>query len=828
MKLRRRVLLHANGGSRRMRAAGLGSILAVAVGLGFTGSRLVAFASEPACSGAVPHPAGGCLFGGFEIDGNTVPDGSGLDWTSTAVGGSAAYTPFYDLFNTTSDNIMSNGSKESDQSTWSCVNGKPPGKSDLGGPWYTTGQFAPVGGVPWAGSLWFQNTNPGGAGNVQFLYGNFQRFATDGDVHIDYEFNRHPATTANHAPGCPTLAQRSQGDLLITFDTNQGGASIFVSAFTFGCGAAVGTFCTPGTGSFVLGSGLADGSTFDGTANIAPALSDAGVKAGAYGEAGLDLTHTIGNFTCGEFGAAFMKTRSSGTSDIANGKAEVKDITSPVPFNPGLCPTSHLAKWQVDETTSGADAAGTDESGATDQSADQTLASTPTGNQDCSSNDSIAGTCAAGATTTPMGANPGDELVYRLVYTNSGAGTAPNPVVTDSIPTGTTYVTGSQSCPTSSNCIAAAANGFNAADPCSSTAGTGAVTNLVWCLPAEAPTGAGAGVSMTFEVTLPSSQATSGAVVFENHGHVTDTQVTSDTGSNSNFVAAQASFAPASGLVKTEADVQSNALTCNTASIGNVTSTPSCIEVPGSLTSIASAVFVAGPITANPTDIVAYKLVYTNKGDSSATSVTVTDSIPAGSTYVATSCSNSCTTTTSLGVVTRLAWNLGTVAPCAVGVTPCSTAVAVTFEVRLNSVFPAWNGSGPAPSGNKVTNIGGVTSTDESTNIPSNSVEADVPAAADLGLVKTAGAPFTDNTGLTCPAGKTCVTWTIAFYNTGNGSLTGQSISDTLPGGVGYVSCLGGSPACSQSGGIVTWTVGIPGGTTANNPAGTVTVTIDY
>src|SRR5258708_5175101 len=135
MRVRVRDSVRAGSGSRRMRVGALGSILAVALGLGFAGSRLTAQATaEPSC--VANTTIVNCTLGGFEIDGNTVSNG-GTDWQSSTVFNSVAYTPFYDLFNSTSDDIMSQGSKESDQTTWSCVNSKPPGKSDLGGPSYT-------------------------------------------------------------------------------------------------------------------------------------------------------------------------------------------------------------------------------------------------------------------------------------------------------------------------------------------------------------------------------------------------------------------------------------------------------------------------------------------------------------------------------------------------------------------------------------------------------------------------------------------------------------------------------------------------------------------
>jgi len=798
----------------------MGGILAVAAGLGFAGSRLTVAAALPTCTANTTIV--NCTLGGFEIDGNTVSNG-GTDWQSSAVFSSSAYTPFYDLFNSTSDDIMSQGSKESDQTSWQCVNSKAPGKSDLGGPSYTAslpssdsggdpgttaGEFAPKNGKSWAGSIWFNNTDPGQNDNKQFLYSNFQRFAVNGDVHLDIEFNKATALL-DGGSGCPTLPVRSQGDLLLTYDTSNGGAQIFISAFVFNCTTVVsaGTPCPGELGSFAPDNSntLVPGGTFAGAANISPAGSDAGVTAGAFGEAGLNLTDTIGNFTCGQFGKTYMRTRSAGTSDIANGKAEVKDFTQPVQFNPGLCPTSTLAKFQADETTQGADAQGTDESGATDMTADAAL----TYNNKCSlpANNSTPASCANGASTTPMGAAAGDELSYKLVYKNTGGGTAPNPVVTDTIPTGTTYVAGSQSCPASTTCIAADAASFNAASPCASTNGVGTITTLVWCLPAEAPTGAGAGVALYFEATLPLTQGTSGTVFFENFAHVTDTQASTDTASNSNYVAATAVYTPHSGLAKKEADVQPNNQYCNTASGGATASNAACASLLGTA---VSPNFVTGPISATPGDVIEYQLTYTNTGDSPATGVVISDSIPSGSTYVAgsaggadsptiacldgSSVSTSCTATPT--AVATVTWTYASVA--------VNGSEAVTFKVKLAST--ATNGTVDS-----VSNSGSVTTDQDSAS--SNTVVANITGTGVLGLVKSAS------------VNGTTITYTIKVFNTGNGNLTNQTITDVIPAGLTFTSCSGGN-SCSNNSGTVTWSVDVPAGTTETSGAVTLTLVV--
>jgi uncharacterized repeat protein (TIGR01451 family) len=820
MNERFRVIRHASGGGRKTRAAAIGTVLAVALGLSFAGSRLTVQAAEPVCT--ANSVVINCTLGGFEIDGNTVPEG-GTDWQSSTVFTSAAYTPFYDLFNSTSDDIMSQGSKESDQTTWSCVNSKPPGKSDLGGanytatapssdasdPGTTAGEFAPKNGKSWAGSLWFTTVN-----NNQFLYSNFQRFAVNGDVHLDIEFNKASTLLSS---GCPTLPVRSQGDILLTYDTVNGGAQIFISAFIFNCTTVVskGTPCPGMLGSFAPDNtnALVDGGTFAGTANISPAGTDVGVTAGAFGEAGLNLTQTIGNFTCGQFGLSYMRTRSAGTSDIANGKAEVKDLTQPVPFNPGLCPVSTLTKWQADETTQGADGQGTDESGATDMTADAAL----TFNQNCSLADQTAKLCGtdASAVPPPMSASPGDELVYKLIYKNTGGGAAPNPVVTDAIPAGTTYVAGSQSCPASATCIAADATTFHSATPCTSTNGSGTITELVWCLPSEA---ANATVNLFFEVDVAAT-GTPGTVIIENFGSVTDTGVTSDTGSNSNNVAATVTYSPNPALSKQQANVSQAALKCNTATIGSsspgsISSNSDCVSIPAAPFSGTPTFVTTLASNPGPGDILEYQLTYSNlNGTSANTGVVVTDSIPANSTFVSGTCSASagtCITDAATAANAKCTDSNGT--PVAT-IVWCISSVAVnatdtlTFQVRLAS---------PLDSGTVITNTANGTS-DQGPTGPAT-VTATVTATPNLGLTKTAGAAFT---GGICPSGKTCVTYTLTASNTGNGSISGQTITDTFPSGMTFVSASNGG---TNSSGTVTWT----GISVAAGGSTSVTLTLSF
>src|SRR5438876_1214065 len=131
--------------------------------------------------------------GSFEIDGNLVdsPAGEPIDWS----------TPPPNLTNFTDatgsrDDSFNNGSKETDPANWSCATGSAPQKDDL-----------------LAGQIAFRTIN-----GKQFVYVNYTRRGVNGDAHIDYEFDQSSLPNSS----CPALPQRSNGDIVITFDTNNG------------------------------------------------------------------------------------------------------------------------------------------------------------------------------------------------------------------------------------------------------------------------------------------------------------------------------------------------------------------------------------------------------------------------------------------------------------------------------------------------------------------------------------------------------------------------------------------------------------------------------
>ena len=167
---------------------------------------------------------------------------------------------------------------------------------------------------------------------------------------------------------------------------------------------------------------------------------------------------------------------------------------------------------------------------------------------------------------------------------------------------------------------------------------------------------------------------------------------------------------------------------------------------------------------------VTYELTVSNAGPSTASIVVVTDTLPSGVTFVAASGSG----TEAGGVVT---WSA--IPTLAVG---ADTTLTVTVTMDQPTTL---------------TNTGAVTA---ATNDPSTANNVDTAAttpdpSADLSILKTAaddGSPVVGEQ----------ITYTLTVTNNGPNTAAGIVVTDTLPGGVSYVSSSVGG---SHSGGVVTW-----------------------
>ena len=186
--------------------------------------------------------------------------------------------------------------------------------------------------------------------------------------------------------------------------------------------------------------------------------------------------------------------------------------------------------------------------------------------------------------------------------------------------------------------------------------------------------------------------------------------------------------------------------------------------------SVASDLSIAksGPVTAPAGADLVFTLTATNSGPSPASSVLVTDTLPAGVTFVSASAGG----TLSGNVVTWPA-----VAAIANGAT---AAFTVTYRAASSGTF---------------TDIAAVTAAGADPNLANNRATATTTVTASADVVTTKSGPATATAGQN-------VSYTITTTNNGPSAATGVTVTDNLPAGVTFVSASGGG---LQVGNVVTW-----------------------
>jgi uncharacterized repeat protein (TIGR01451 family) len=304
-------------------------------------------------------------------------------------------------------------------------------------------------------------------------------------------------------------------------------------------------------------------------------------------------------------------------------------------------------------------------------------------------------------------ANPGDIINYTITYVNSGTGWATLVKITDTIPAYTTFVS---SKPQYSQCIN---------------------DTYIWNLGNVAPnTTATMWIKVTVDAYTPDTTLLHNVVTLDY----------ADT--NSNYYTQESDYA----------DV------VVTAPVMSITKT-------------------ADRTTANPEDTIIYTITYYNSGTGWATLVTITDTIPADTTFV-----NS-TPGFNISVDDTYTWNIGNVPPNGSGV--------IEIEVFVDV---------GTPDETLLHNTATLDYADTNANgQPQESDYADVVVTAPvMSIIKTA-----DRT--TANPGDTIV-YTITYYNSGTGWATLVTVTDTIPADTTYVSS---TPAYSSViNDTYTWNIG--------------------
>ncbi|MBV8518372.1 MAG: DUF11 domain-containing protein [Acidobacteria bacterium] len=210
-------------------------------------------------------------------------------------------------------------------------------------------------------------------------------------------------------------------------------------------------------------------------------------------------------------------------------------------------------------------------------------------------------------------------------------------------------------------------------------------------------------------------------------------------------------------------------------------------SVTTAVTPIADvAVTKNGPTGAQNGDTITYNVGVTNNGPSAAANVSLTDTLPAGTTFVSETQTSgptfSCTTPAvgASGTITC------TIASLAAGAT-------ATFDFSF-TLTPTTTGA--------VSNTANVSSTTSDPNPANNTATASTDVTlgpTDLSITKTASSNR-------YPVGADA-TYTITVTNNGPGYAVGTTVTDVLPAGTTYVSATPSQGSCSGTS-VVTCTLG--------------------
>ncbi|HLX71756.1 MAG TPA: SdrD B-like domain-containing protein, partial [Verrucomicrobiae bacterium] len=237
--------------------------------------------------------------------------------------------------------------------------------------------------------------------------------------------------------------------------------------------------------------------------------------------------------------------------------------------------------------------------------------------------------------------------------------------------------------------------------------------------------------------------------------------------------------APTSGTLNNTASVSSPTSDPNTTN--NVTPPVSTTVIPVADLGLGKSAAASVLATSNLT----YTISVTNFGPSSASSVVVTDTLPAGVTFVSASGNG----VNNSGTVN---WSLGTLANGAV------SNVTVTVTAPTSGTL------------NNSASVTSPTSDPNSTNNVTPPVSTTVTPVADVGLGKTGPSSVLATSNLT---------YTISVTNFGPSAASGVVVTDALPAGVTFVSASGNGV---NNSGVVNWSLG----TLANGAVSNVTVTV--
>jgi uncharacterized repeat protein (TIGR01451 family) len=183
-----------------------------------------------------------------------------------------------------------------------------------------------------------------------------------------------------------------------------------------------------------------------------------------------------------------------------------------------------------------------------------------------------------------------------------------------------------------------------------------------------------------------------------------------------------------------------------------------------------------GPDPVEAAESLTYTLSVSNAGPSGADSLTVTDTLPAGVTFVSADGSGwSCGETAGVVTCTRAALAVGAAPDITIQVTAIDNGGIIENTATVGSLTDDPNSS-------------------NDTDIEQTTVNA----RADLSIVKSDSADPVE--------AQAALTYTLVVSNAGPSKASSVSVVDTLPVGAGFVGASGDGWSCGESGGVVTCT----------------------
>jgi uncharacterized repeat protein (TIGR01451 family) len=318
--------------------------------------------------------------------------------------------------------------------------------------------------------------------------------------------------------------------------------------------------------------------------------------------------------------------------------------------------------------------------------------------------------------TGAASATAGTNITYTIVLTNNGPSDAQTVSWSDALPANTTFVS------------LAAPAGWTTSTPAVGSPGTATASNPLLTATASA----------TFTLIVKVSSSTPGGTTIMNTATAAST-TTDPVGSN------------------------------------NASTTSTSITNSADLTIVKT-----GPTVAGPGLNVTYTIVLTNNGPSDAQAVSVTDAIPANTTFVSFAAPGGWTTSTPVVGAT------GTVTTTNALLVAGSSAT-FTLVVNVNS---------SASVGTIITNTATATSATPDPTSPNSSTSTATVATgiADLSVTKTSSPNQPQ-----IPA-NTDVTYTITVTNLGPASASGVTLTDTIPANMTFVSATSTQGSCTGTG----------------------------